>query len=122
MTNPINIKRELQRKNTDKFVDELLKEVERSTNHPFEMQLVHVVQRKLMHLLDDARARGDEQARVQQVLEVFLADVICSYIQLSVPPQNAEMVIKVANGMLASTSDILSQQLHGYIQPPPPSH
>lgn len=122
---PTNIKREIQRKNTDKFCDELIKEIEKSSNSPFEIQLVHQVQRRFLHLLDDAKARSDDPQRIQQVLEVFCSDVIASYVSLSVPPQSPDAVFRVAQGMVQGVSDVLSQQLHAYTQPPPaapPTH
>lgn len=115
----VDIKREMARKETTKYIDSLLKEVSRYDTNPFGLQVINTTLRGFMHQLDDAHFRGDSPELVSKAIEMLAVDMIAQFIMKTVPPTNPGIVYSVVQGMINNIADILGQTMDSYLQPPP---
>jgi len=116
----IDIKREIARKDRNKYVDEIIKELHRSPDAtPFDVQILDQCFRRFLHLLDDARFRGDNPDRITAIVSAVASDMIAELVMRMIPPSEPGLAYNLAQRMLNETSNNISDLLAAYIQAPP---
>lgn len=110
-TSQTRITRAQIRKETDKLIDEVVKQGNDAGMDPFEIALVNGPFRSFAHLLDDAQAMGLDTKGVGLTIVSHMANLVKAYLERTIPRDQYDAAVVTTNTMFTMLADFTSSDI-----------